>query len=107
MNNVHTGNNDKAVSYILGAIRTLRGQRFKPCKILSNTMLLACQCMPSLFVNEHVVLALVNSLRKDVTGSLKATNKSNIFLNIMFVNLLVRAFSEQPNWPDIFVKVMY
>lgn len=59
--------------------------------------------MPSLFVNDNVVLALVNSLRKD--GALKTANKSNIFLNIMFVNLLVKAFADLTNWPDIFVKV--
>lgn len=93
------------MSYILGAIRALRSQRFKPCKVLSNSLLLACQCMPSLFANEHVVLALVNSLRKDVSG-LKTTNKSNIFLNIMFVNVLVKAFADLTNWPDIFVKVI-
>lgn len=60
--------------------------------------------MPSLFANDNVVLALVNSLRKDV-GGIKATNKSNIFLNILFVNLLVRAFADLTNWPDVFVKV--
>lgn len=60
--------------------------------------------MPTLFANDNVVLALVNSLRKDV-GGLKAANKSNIFLNILFVNLLVRAFADLPNWPDVFVKV--
>lgn len=61
--------------------------------------------MPSLFTNDHVVLALVNSLRKDIGSGLKTTNKSNIFLNIMFINLLVKAFSDVANWPDIFVKV--
>lgn len=91
---------------ILGAIRVLRSQRFKPCKVLSNSVLLACQCLPALFTNDNVVSALVNSLRKDLSAGLKATNKSNIFLNIMFVNVLVRAFADVPNWPEAFIKVI-
>lgn len=96
------------VSYILGAIRLLRGQRFKPCKVVSNSILLACQCVPSLFANEHVVTALVNSLRKETTtAGIKNPNKNNIFLTTMFVNILLRAFSGVTNWPELFVKVNF
>lgn len=60
--------------------------------------------MPTLFVNEHVVTALVNSFRKDITA-IKNPNKSNIFLTTMFANILVRAFQDATHWPEVFVKV--
>lgn len=99
------GNTDKSVSYILGAIKSLRSQRFKPCKILSNSILLACQCSPSLFTNEHIVAALVSVLRKDAASGLKNPNKSNVFLNTLFINILVHAFSDVSHWPEVFLKV--
>ncbi|KAF2879696.1 hypothetical protein ILUMI_26472 [Ignelater luminosus] len=102
---VNAGNTDKAVSYILGAVKALRGQRFKPCKVLYNSILLVCQCKGSLFTNEQVVNAVVSSLRREIAAGFKSPNKGNIYTQILLINLLVNAFGDVLQWPEAFVKL--
>lgn len=102
---VSSGNMDKAVGYVLGAIKLFRGQRFKPDKIIYNSLLLICQCKPSLFINENVCNAIVTVIRRDISTGFKTPNKGNIYTHILFVNLLTRAFDDVFHWPEVFVKV--
>ncbi|KAK4876341.1 hypothetical protein RN001_012763 [Aquatica leii] len=101
----NAGNVDKAVSYILGAIKAFKGQRFKPCKILYNGILLVCQCKPTLFTNENVVNAVVSSIRREIAAGIKSPNKGNIYTQILLINLMVHAFGDVLQWPEAFVKL--
>ncbi|KAL3270064.1 hypothetical protein HHI36_009122 [Cryptolaemus montrouzieri] len=76
MNAFNAGNNDKAVGYILGAIKSIRSQRFKLCKITYSTLLLCCGCKPTLFVNDNIVAAIISVIRRDVNVGFKSTNKT-------------------------------
>ncbi|KAF5278356.1 hypothetical protein FQA39_LY05845 [Lamprigera yunnana] len=101
----NAGNIDKAVSYILGVIKALRGQRFKPCKVSLNSILVVNMCKPSLFTNENVVNAIISVLRREMAASLKSPSKGNFYTSIILINLVVHGFGEVLQWPDIFVKV--
>lgn len=90
---------------MLGAIRAIKNQRFKPCKILFNSVVLLCQTRPSLFTNELIVTAILSVLRRDVVSGNKNPNKNNMYNQIMFINALMHAFDDVSNWPDVFVKV--
>ncbi|KAB0795233.1 hypothetical protein PPYR_12072 [Photinus pyralis] len=101
----NAGNTDKAVGYILGAIKSLRGQRFKPCKILYNSLLLICQCKQSLFTNDNIVNAVVSSMRREIAAGFKSPNKGNMYTQILLINLMLHAFDDVLQWPDVFVKL--
>ncbi|KAF5307904.1 hypothetical protein FQR65_LT06471 [Abscondita terminalis] len=101
----NAGSTDKAVSFILGAIKAFKGQRFKPCKILYNAILLICQCKPSLFTNENVVNAVVSSIRREIAAGFKSPNKGNIYTQILLINVMVHAFGDVLQWPEAFVKL--
>ncbi|XP_018336442.1 integrator complex subunit 1 isoform X3 [Agrilus planipennis] len=109
MNLIQGGNTEKSVSYVLGAIKALKGQRegqrFKPCKVLYNSILLICQCKPSLFTNEYIVSALVSSLRRDIAVGYKSATKGNAYNQILYINTLMHAFAEVLQWPEVFVKL--
>ncbi|KAI4461631.1 hypothetical protein MML48_5g00000815 [Holotrichia oblita] len=105
LNNAQLGNLEKAVGYILGGIRGLRTQRLKPCKLLYSSLLLTCHCRPNLFTNEHVVNAIISSMRRDITAGLKTPTKNNSSNQILFINTLIYAFNDVEHWPEIFVKL--
>nr|XP_022905448.1 integrator complex subunit 1 [Onthophagus taurus] len=105
MNSVHIGNTEKAVSYILGAIRSIKVQRFKPCKVLYSNLLLLVYSKPTLFVNENVVAALISSIRRDIIAGLKAPTKNNPHNQMLFINILLYAFNSVGHWPESFVKL--
>lgn len=48
---------------------------------------------------------MLSLLRRDLNSGLKAVNKSNPHVHQIFLNLLAHAYSDVPNWPEIFVKV--
>ncbi|XP_063908867.1 integrator complex subunit 1 isoform X2 [Zophobas morio] len=105
MTAVNAGNTDKAIGYILGIIRSLKGQRTKICKVVYLSLLLTCSCKPSLFTNENIIAAIMSVLRRDVTSGFKGVNKSNAYFHILFMNLLTHAFSDVGHWPEAFVKI--
>lgn len=86
-------------------IRLLKNQRTKICKVVYLSLLLSCSCKPQLFTNDHIIAAVINVLRRDVTSGIKGSNKTNSYFHILFINLLTFAFSEVSHWPEIFVKV--
>ncbi|KAK9737777.1 Protein of unknown function (DUF3677) [Popillia japonica] len=105
LNNAQLGHLEKAVAYILGGIRGLRTQRLKPCKLLYSSLLLICHCRPNLFTNDHVVNAIISSMRRDITAGLKTPTKNNSSNQILFINTLIYAFNDVEHWPEIFVKL--
>lgn len=94
------------MGYIIGAVKSIRTQRFKPCKILYNSILLTCQCKPTLFINDNVVSAIISALRRDIAAGFKTTSKGNVYNQILFVNMLLHGFGDTVHWPEIFVKVL-
>lgn len=95
--------NDKAVSFLCGAVKQLRMQRVKPEKILYLSLLYIGKIRPYVFTQEHVVDALCSLLRRDTALSFKT--KGNPLASVLAVNLLLKGYSEKKSWPDIFVKV--
>ncbi|KAK9886100.1 hypothetical protein WA026_014889 [Henosepilachna vigintioctopunctata] len=105
INNFNIGNTEKAVGYVLGAIKSIRIQRFKLCKITYTSLLLSCGCKPIIFTNDNVLAAIISVIRKDVNSGFKATNKSNSYIHILLINLLMHAYSDVGHWPELFVKL--
>ncbi|GJQ80377.1 hypothetical protein Trydic_g12240 [Trypoxylus dichotomus] len=105
LNNAQLGNSDKAVAYILGSIRAIRAQRLKPCKVLYSSLVLLCHYKPNLFINEHVVNAIISSMRRDIAAGQKTPTKNNFSNQMLFINSLVCAFNDVEHWPEIFVKL--
>lgn len=93
------------VAYLLGSIRAIRTQRVKPCKVLYSSLLLMCHCKPNLFTNEHVVNAIISSIRRDIASGLKTPTKNHSSNQMLFINVLLYAFNDVEHWPEIFVKV--
>ncbi|XP_017779364.1 PREDICTED: integrator complex subunit 1 [Nicrophorus vespilloides] len=133
---IKNNNTDRAVGLVLSAIRVLRSQRFKPCKMTYYSLIFLCQMKPSLFVNEHIVAALMSSFRREVGASVggvvgggvggvvggggggsvsgvtasgggvvvKNSNKTNMYSQVIYINLLIYSFGEVSNWPEVFLK---
>ena len=51
----------------------------------------------------HLPQALCSLLRRDASVSFKA--KGNSLVSVLACNLLMAAYEEDENWPEIFVKV--
>ncbi|XP_070218216.1 integrator complex subunit 1 isoform X2 [Bos mutus] len=58
---------------------------------------------PNIFATEGVIEALCSLLRRDASVSFKA--KGNSLVSVLACNLLMAAYEEDENWPEIFVKV--
>lgn len=63
-----------------------------------------CQCKPALFIHETVVTAIANSLKRDIASTYKTATKGNVYNQILYVNLLMYAFADELQWPELFVK---
>lgn len=61
-------------------------------------------CQPVCFILSCVpVQALCSLLRRDASINFKA--KGNSLVSVLACNLLMAAYEEDENWPEIFVKV--
>ncbi|XP_063564406.1 integrator complex subunit 1 isoform X2 [Gorilla gorilla gorilla] len=58
---------------------------------------------PNIFATEGVIEALCSLLRRDASINFKA--KGNSLVSVLACNLLMAAYEEDENWPEIFVKV--
>uniref|UniRef100_A0A671REW8 Integrator complex subunit 1-like n=1 Tax=Sinocyclocheilus anshuiensis TaxID=1608454 RepID=A0A671REW8_9TELE len=58
---------------------------------------------PNVFATEGVIEALCSLLRRDASINFKA--KGNNLVSVLACNLLMAAYEEDENWPEIFVKV--
>lgn len=75
--------------------------------MIYSSLLLICHCRPNLFTNEHVVNAIISSMRRDITAGLKTPTKNNSSNQMLFINILLFAFNEVEHWPEVFVKVLF
>lgn len=48
--------------------------------------------------------AIANSLKRDIASTYKTAAKGNMYNQLLYVNLLMYAFADEVQWPELFVK---
>lgn len=97
---------------VCGAVKTLRGQRFKVDSVLYEGLSYVATLKKSLFTNEAIVNALCALLKRDIpppsASSFKnIIPKTNIIVSLLSISILTRAFQDVKRWPDILMKVLF
>ncbi|XP_055266424.1 integrator complex subunit 1 isoform X2 [Moschus berezovskii] len=97
------GNDDRLEGVLCGAVKQLRVTRAKPDSVLYLSLMYLAKMKPNIFSTEGVIEALCSLLRRDASINFKA--KGNSLVSVLACNLLMAAYEEDENWPEIFVKV--
>lgn len=127
------GNDDRLEGVLCGAVKQLKVTRAKPDSVLYLSLMYLAKMKPNIFATEGVIevraaapsvpgsgegaggagraspppcglpQALCSLLRRDASISFKA--KGNSLVSVLACNLLMAAYEEDENWPEIFVKV--
>uniref|UniRef100_A0A8C4MU64 Integrator complex subunit 1 n=1 Tax=Equus asinus asinus TaxID=83772 RepID=A0A8C4MU64_EQUAS len=97
------GNDDRIEGVLCGAAKQLKVTRAKPDSILYLSLMYLAKIKPNIFATEGVIEALCSLLRRDASINFKA--KGNSLVSVLACNLLMAAYEEDENWPEIFVKV--
>ncbi|XP_073931481.1 integrator complex subunit 1 [Castor canadensis] len=97
------GNDDRIEGVLCGAAKQLKVTRAKPDSTLYLSLMYLAKIKPNIFATEGVIEALCSLLRRDASISFKA--KGNSLVSVLACNLLMAAYEEDENWPEIFVKV--
>ena len=127
------GNDDRLEGVLCGAVRQLKVTRAKPDSVLYLSLMYLAKMKPNIFATEGVIevratvpssvpgsgegggasraslpprclpQALCSLLRRDASINFKA--KGNSLVSVLACNLLMAAYEEDENWPEIFVKV--
>ncbi|XP_072273856.1 integrator complex subunit 1 [Pyxicephalus adspersus] len=97
------GNDDRIEGVLCGAVKQLKINRAKPDPTLYLSLMYLAKMKPNIFATEGVIEALCSLLRRDATINFKA--KGNSLVSVLACNLLMAAYEEDENWPEIFVKV--
>ncbi|XP_048186404.1 integrator complex subunit 1 isoform X1 [Perognathus longimembris pacificus] len=97
------GNDDRIEGVLCGAVKQLKVTRAKPDSTLYLSLMYLAKIKPNIFATEGVIEALCSLLRRDASISFKA--KGNSLVSVLACNLLMAAYEEDENWPEIFVKV--
>ncbi|XP_070617468.1 integrator complex subunit 1 isoform X2 [Erythrolamprus reginae] len=97
------GNDDRIEGVLCGAVKQLKMNRAKPDITLYLTLMYLAKIKPNIFATEGVIEALCSLLRRDASINFKA--KGNSLVSVLACNLLMAAYEEDENWPEIFVKV--
>lgn len=128
------GNDDRLEGVLCGAVKQLKVTRAKPDSVLYLSLMYLAKMKPNIFATEgvievraavpsskpesgegagrarrasspprHLPQALCSLLRRDASVSFKA--KGNSLVSVLACNLLMAAYEEDENWPEIFVKV--
>ncbi|XP_073071027.1 integrator complex subunit 1 isoform X3 [Manis javanica] len=97
------GNDDRIEGVLCGAVRQLKAARAKPDSTLYLSLMYLAKIKPNIFATEGVIEALCGLLRRDNSINFKA--KGNSLVSVLACNLLMAAYEEDENWPEIFVKV--
>lgn len=93
-------------SYLCGAVKSLRTQRAKPDQsiYLSLLYLVKTSTFSEYFSNsEYVLEAFCSLLKRDVKESYKS--KGNALVSVLAGNILMTAYRNITQWPDIFVRI--
>uniref|UniRef100_A0A8C1WSC8 Integrator complex subunit 1 n=1 Tax=Cyprinus carpio TaxID=7962 RepID=A0A8C1WSC8_CYPCA len=97
------GNDDHIEGVLCGAVKQLKMNRAKPDMTLYLSLMFLAKIKPNVFATEGVIEALCSLLRRDASINFKA--KGNNLVSVLACNLLMAAYEEDENWPEIFVKV--
>ncbi|KAM9210267.1 integrator complex subunit 1 isoform 4-T5 [Dugong dugon] len=97
------GNDERIEGVLCGAAKQLRLTRAKPDSTLYLTLMYLAKIKPNIFATEGVIEALCSLLRRDASINFKA--KGNSLVSVLACSLLMAAYEEDENWPEIFVKV--
>ncbi|XP_074866589.1 integrator complex subunit 1 isoform X2 [Carettochelys insculpta] len=97
------GNDDRIEGVLCGAVKQLKMNRAKPDPTLYLSLMYLAKIKPNIFATEGVIEALCSLLRRDASINFKA--KGNSLVSVLACNLLMAAYEEDENWPEIFVKV--
>ncbi|KAL0992825.1 hypothetical protein UPYG_G00099040 [Umbra pygmaea] len=97
------GNDERIEGVLCGAVKQLKMNRSKPDITLYLSLMFLAKIKPNLFATEGIIEALCSLLRRDASINFKA--KGNSLVSVLACNLLMAAYEEDENWPEIFVKV--
>ncbi|XP_010782649.1 integrator complex subunit 1-like [Notothenia coriiceps] len=97
------GNDDHIEGLLCGAVKQLKSNRAKPDITLYLSLMFLAKIKPNVFATEGIIEALCSLLRRDASINFKA--KGNSLVSVLASNLLMAAYEEDENWPEIFVKV--
>nr|XP_015804103.2 integrator complex subunit 1 isoform X1 [Nothobranchius furzeri]XP_054596128.1 integrator complex subunit 1 isoform X1 [Nothobranchius furzeri] len=97
------GNDDHIEGLLCGAVKQLKMNRAKPDITLYLSLMFLAKIKPNVFATEGIIEALCSLLRRDASINFKA--KGNSLVSVLACNLLMAAYEEDENWPEIFVKV--
>uniref|UniRef100_A0A671TYR0 Integrator complex subunit 1 n=1 Tax=Sparus aurata TaxID=8175 RepID=A0A671TYR0_SPAAU len=97
------GNDDRIEGLLCGAVKQLKMNRAKPDITLYLSLMFLAKIKPNVFATEGIIEALCSLLRRDASINFKA--KGNSLVSVLACNLLMAAYEEDENWPEIFVKV--
>ncbi|XP_075894687.1 integrator complex subunit 1 isoform X2 [Nelusetta ayraudi] len=97
------GNDDRVEGLLCGAVKQLKLNRAKPDTTLYLSLMFLAKIKPNVFATEGIIEALCSLLRRDASINFKA--KGNSLVSVLACNLLMAAYEEDENWPEIFVKV--
>uniref|UniRef100_A0A7N5ZTP9 Integrator complex subunit 1 n=1 Tax=Anabas testudineus TaxID=64144 RepID=A0A7N5ZTP9_ANATE len=97
------GNDDRIEGLLCGAVKQLKINRAKPDTTLYLSLMFLAKIKPNVFATEGIIEALCSLLRRDASINFKA--KGNSLVSVLACNLLMAAYEEDENWPEIFVKV--
>ncbi|XP_007467137.1 PREDICTED: integrator complex subunit 1 [Lipotes vexillifer] len=97
------GNDDRLEGVLCGAVKQLKVTRAKPDSTLYLSLMYLAKIKPNIFATEGVIEALCSLLRRDASVNFKA--KGNSLVSVLACSLLMAAYEEDENWPEIFVKV--
>ncbi|MCI4392221.1 hypothetical protein PGIGA_G00143530 [Pangasianodon gigas] len=97
------GNDERIEGLLCGAAKQLKMNRAKPDITLYLSLMFLAKIKPNVFATEGVIEALCSLLRRDTSINFKA--KGNSLVSVLACNLLMAAYEEDENWPEIFVKV--
>ncbi|KAA0705456.1 Integrator complex subunit 1 [Triplophysa tibetana] len=97
------GNDDRIEGVLCGAVKQLKMNRAKPDMTLYLSLMFLAKIKPNVCATEGVIEALCSLLRRDASINFKA--KGNNLVSVLACNLLMAAYEEDENWPEIFVKV--
>lgn len=97
------GNDDRIEGVLCGAVKQLKINRAKPETSLYLSLMFLAKIKPNVFATEGIIEALCSLLRRDASINFKA--KGNSLVSVLACNLLMAAYEDDENWPEIFVKV--
>ncbi|XP_035215176.1 integrator complex subunit 1-like [Stegodyphus dumicola] len=93
---------EKVEALLCGAVKKLKSSRSKFDAPLFLSLQYLAKTKPLLFCSELIVEAFCSLLKRDLSINFKA--KGNNLVPILASNILMAAYKEESNWPEVFVK---